>query len=137
MACGVAVLGWVVAAMEPDDSKLSTVAVELHAAPNNAKAEFVTIRFGYFRGTLRLHARKVRLRQYVRLSILVYRKVHWLYLYLVWMVYILLIMGVLEAAADRTQNLRGAKTALIGGALVAVTLSIGILWFGPLDPFSA
>ena len=99
--------------MEPDGSKLSTVAAGLHAAPSKARAESVRIRFGYFRDTPPTIRKKGP-----ALSAL-------------------LIMGVWNAAADRTHNLRGAKTALIGGALGAVTLSIGILWFGPLDPFSA
>lgn len=61
---------------------------------------------------------------------------HWLLVYLVWMVYALLCMGVLEAASDRTQDMRGAKRALWIGALVGVGLTITILWFGPTDPFA-
>ena len=45
-------------------------------------------------------------------------------------------MGVLEAASDRTQDLRGAKTALVGGAILGLVLSFVILWFGPTDPFA-
>ena len=60
---------------------------------------------------------------------------HWLLIYLVWMLYILLGMGVLEAASDRTDDLRGAPTALIGGAVLGLTLTVVILWFGPVDPF--
>jgi multisubunit Na+/H+ antiporter MnhB subunit len=52
------------------------------------------------------------------------------------MVYILLAMGVLEAASDRTQNLRGARTALAVGAVLGVALTLAILWFGPIDPFA-
>jgi hypothetical protein len=60
---------------------------------------------------------------------------HWLFIYIVWMIYALLAMGVLETAADRTQDLRGAKTALVAGAVIGVVLSAVILWFGPIDPF--
>ncbi len=52
------------------------------------------------------------------------------------MVYILLAMGVLEAASDRTQDLRGARTALVVGAVLGATLTLAILWFGPIDPFA-
>ena len=80
-------------------------------------------------------------RQFVIASTVAYilrtGEMHGLYLYLLWMVYILLIMGVLKAATDRTQNLRGPKTALIGGAPLPVVVSIGIRWFGPLDSFGA
>lgn len=60
---------------------------------------------------------------------------HWLLVYLVWMVYIVMVMGIVEAAADRTQDLRGARIALVVGAVLGVVLSVGILWFGPADPF--
>ena len=43
---------------------------------------------------------------------------HWLFIYIVWMVYALLAMGILEAASDRTQNLRGAGKALTIGAII-------------------
>jgi multisubunit Na+/H+ antiporter MnhB subunit len=59
-----------------------------------------------------------------------------LFIYIVWMVYILLAMGVLEAASDRTQNLRGARTALVVGATIGAALTLTILWFGPIDPFA-
>ena len=62
---------------------------------------------------------------------------HWLFIYIVWMVYALLAMGVLEAASDGTQDLRGAKTALIAGAVLGLLLSLVILWFGPVDPFAS
>ncbi len=52
------------------------------------------------------------------------------------MVYILLAMGVLEAASDRTQDLRGARTALVVGAVLGAALTLAILWFGPIDPFA-
>jgi hypothetical protein len=52
------------------------------------------------------------------------------------MVYILLAMGVLEAASDRTQNLHGARAALVAGALFGAALTLAILWFGPIDPFA-
>ena len=61
---------------------------------------------------------------------------HWLLIYIVWMVYALLCMGVLEAASDRTEDLRGAKTALWVGAGIGVILSVLILWLGPTDPFA-
>ncbi len=61
---------------------------------------------------------------------------HWLFIYIVWMVYILLAMGVLEAASDRTQDLAGARTALVVGAILGAALSLTILWFGPIDPFA-
>ncbi len=61
---------------------------------------------------------------------------HWLFIYIVWMVYILLAMGVLEAASDRTQDLRGAGTALVVGAAIGAALTLAILWFGPIDPFA-
>ncbi len=53
------------------------------------------------------------------------------------MVYSLLVMGVLEAYSQRDARLvRGAGAALVVGALIAVTLSVTILWFGPPDPFA-
>lgn len=61
---------------------------------------------------------------------------HWLWIYIVWMVYALLVMGVLEAASDRTQNMRGARTAIVAGAVLGLVLSFVILWFGPIDPFA-
>jgi multisubunit Na+/H+ antiporter MnhB subunit len=61
---------------------------------------------------------------------------HWLFIYIVWMVYTLLAMGVLEAASDRTQDLRGARSALIVGAVLVAALTLAILWFGPIDPFA-
>jgi multisubunit Na+/H+ antiporter MnhB subunit len=61
---------------------------------------------------------------------------HWLFIYIVWMVYTLLAMGVLEAASDRTQDLRGARSALIVGAVLGAALTLAILWFGPIDPFA-
>ena len=61
---------------------------------------------------------------------------HWLFIYIVWMVYILLAMGVLEAASDRTQDLRGARTALVVAAAIGAALTLAILWFGPIDPFA-
>ncbi len=60
---------------------------------------------------------------------------HWLLIYLVWMLYILLGMGVLEAASDRTNDLRGARTALVAGAVFSLMMTVLILWFGPVDPF--
>ena len=64
------------------------------------------------------------------------RNMHWLFIYLVWMLYILLVMGVLEAASDRTDDLRGAGTALVSGAVLGLILTVLILWLGPLDPFA-
>jgi uncharacterized membrane protein YeiB len=52
------------------------------------------------------------------------------------MVYAILGMGVLEAYSERDAKLvRGAGTAMVLGAIVAVTLSVVILWFGPIDPW--
>lgn len=62
---------------------------------------------------------------------------HWLWIYIVWMVYAVMVMGILETASDRTQNTRGAGTALVLGAVLGVILSVTILWFGPIDPFAA
>jgi hypothetical protein len=63
---------------------------------------------------------------------------HWFWLFLVWMVYSILAMGVLEAYSERDERLvRGAGWAMVIGAIIAVTLSILILWFGPLDPLGA
>ena len=56
---------------------------------------------------------------------------HWLAIYGIWMLYALLCMGIVEAASDRTQDLRGAKAALWIGAGIGVSLSALILWFGP------
>ena len=61
---------------------------------------------------------------------------HWLLIYIVWMLYSLLAMGILEAASDRADDLRGAGTALVAGAVLGVLLIVLILWFGPLDPFA-
>jgi hypothetical protein len=61
---------------------------------------------------------------------------HIFWLFLVWMVYAILGMGVLEAYSERDAKLvRGAGTAMVLGAIVAVTLSVVILWFGPIDPW--
>ena len=63
--------------------------------------------------------------------------VHWLFVYIVWMVYAVLVMGILETAADRQEDeLRGSGRALIIGAVIGLILSITILWFGPTDPFA-
>ena len=62
---------------------------------------------------------------------------HWFWIFIVWMVYSLLVMGVLEAYSQRDARLvRGAGVALVVGALIAVTLSVTILWFGPPNPFA-
>lgn len=55
-----------------------------------------------------------------------------------WMVYSIMLMGVLEAYSERDARLvRGAGVALVVGALLATTLTVAILWFGPVDPFSS
>ena len=55
---------------------------------------------------------------------------------MVWMVYAILAMGILEAYSERDERLvRGANTALVVGAVIGVILTIVILWFGPIDPF--
>jgi hypothetical protein len=49
------------------------------------------------------------------------------------MVYSILAIGVLEAYSEReTESVRGARTAIMVGALIAITLSVVILWFGPV-----
>jgi hypothetical protein len=61
---------------------------------------------------------------------------HIFWLFLVWMVYGLLAMGVAEAYSERDPRLvRGAGTAMAVGGLVSVILSVVILWFGPIDPW--
>ena len=58
---------------------------------------------------------------------------HYFWMFLVWMVYSILAIGVLEAYSEReTQSVRGARTAIMVGALIAITLSVVILWFGPV-----
>jgi hypothetical protein len=58
---------------------------------------------------------------------------HYFWMFLVWMVYSILAIGVLEAYSEReTQSIRGARTAIMVGALIAITLSVVILWFGPV-----
>ena len=55
---------------------------------------------------------------------------------MVWMVYAILAMGILEAYSERDERLvRGASTALVVGAVIGAILTIVILWFGPIDPF--
>lgn len=57
-------------------------------------------------------------------------------MYLVWTLYSLLAMGVLEAASERNPNsVRGAGKAMVIGGIIAVSLSIVILWFGPVGPW--
>jgi hypothetical protein len=54
------------------------------------------------------------------------------------MVYSILTIGVLEAYSDRNpHSVRGAGTALVVGGILAVVLSVVILWYGPIDPWSA
>ena len=61
---------------------------------------------------------------------------HVFWLFLVWMVYFILGMGVLEAYSERDARLvRGAGTAMIIGGFVSVILSVLILWFGPIEPW--
>lgn len=61
---------------------------------------------------------------------------HIFWLFLVWMVYAILGIGVLEAYSDRNpQSVRGAGTALVVGGILAVVLSVVILWYGPIDPW--
>lgn len=58
---------------------------------------------------------------------------HFFWLFLVWMVYSILTIGVLEAYSERdTQSVRGAGTAMVVGGIIAVILSVVILWFGPV-----
>ena len=53
---------------------------------------------------------------------------HYFWMFLVWMVYSILAMGVLEAYSERsTQSVRGAGTAMIVGGVIAAVLSIVIL----------
>lgn len=52
------------------------------------------------------------------------------------MVYSILAMGVLEAYSERDSRLvRGAGAAMVIGGIVAVVLSVAILWFGPVGPW--
>ena len=52
------------------------------------------------------------------------------------MVYATLVMGVLEAYSERDERLvRGAGTALVVGGLIALALSVFIMWNGPPNPF--
>ncbi len=61
---------------------------------------------------------------------------HVFWLFVVWMVYGILAMGVLEAYSERDSRLvRGAATAMVVGGVVSVALSVVILWFGPIDPW--
>ena len=62
---------------------------------------------------------------------------HWLLIYIVGMLYILLVMGVLEAASGRTEEFWGAGAALVTGAVLGALLTIVVLELGPLDPFVA
>lgn len=58
---------------------------------------------------------------------------HYFWMFLVWMVYSILAIGVLEAYSERSsQSVRGAGTAMIVGGVVAVVLTVTILWFGPV-----
>lgn len=58
---------------------------------------------------------------------------HYFWMFLVWMVYSILAIGVLEAYSERdTQLVRGAGTAMMIGGLIAIVLSVVILWFGPV-----
>ncbi len=62
---------------------------------------------------------------------------HWFWVFLIWMLYAILAMGVLEAFSERDERLvRGAGTAMLVGGLVAISLTVAILWFGPIDPFA-
>jgi hypothetical protein len=61
---------------------------------------------------------------------------HIFWLFLVWMVYSILAIGVLEAYSERDANaVRGAGTAMLIGGILAVFLTVVILWFGPLEPW--
>lgn len=61
---------------------------------------------------------------------------HFFWMFLVWMVYSILAMGVLEAYSEReSQSVRGAGKAMIIGGIIAVSLSVVILWFGPIGPW--
>jgi len=58
---------------------------------------------------------------------------HFFWLFLVWMVYSILAIGVLEAYSDRNADaVRGAGTAMVLGGVIAVLLSLAIFWFGPV-----
>lgn len=57
-------------------------------------------------------------------------------MFLVWMVYSILGIGVLEAYSERDARLvRGAGVAMVVGGILAVALSVVILWFGPVGPW--
>jgi len=57
-------------------------------------------------------------------------------MFLVWMVYSILAIGVLEAYSERdTRLVRGAGTAMVIGGILAVILSVVVLWFGPVGPW--
>ena len=61
---------------------------------------------------------------------------HFFWLFLVWMVYSILVVGVLEAYSERNpRSVHGAGTAVIVGGVVAVCLSVVIFWFGPIGPW--
>lgn len=61
---------------------------------------------------------------------------HYFWMFLVWMVYSILTIGVLEAYSERgTQSVRGAGKAMVIGGMIAVALSVIILWFGPVGPW--
>ena len=58
---------------------------------------------------------------------------HFFWLFLVWMVYSILAVGVLEAYSERNaEAVRGAGAAMILGGVLAVLLSVVIFWFGPV-----
>ncbi|MGH3650046.1 MAG: hypothetical protein ACRDU9_04995 [Acidimicrobiia bacterium] len=61
---------------------------------------------------------------------------HIFWLFLVWMIYSILVIGVLEAYSERDPTLvRGAGAAVLFGGILAVALSVMILWFGPIKPW--
>lgn len=61
---------------------------------------------------------------------------HYFWVFLVWMVYSILGIGVLEAYSERDARLvRGAGVAMVVGGILAVALSVVILWFGPVGPW--
>ena len=65
-----------------------------------------------------------------------YLSMHYFWMFLVWMVYSILAIGVLEAYSERNARLvRGAGTAIVVGGILAVILSVVILWFGPVGPW--
>ena len=69
-------------------------------------------------------------------TILTRPEMHIFWLFLVWMVYSILAIGVLEAYSERDANaVRGAGTAMLIGGILAVFLTVVILWFGPLEPW--